>query len=147
MGQAVMMAVSVGSSLMAAKTQRDAYELEAEANEQNAELAGIEMEQQENASRNDLINIISSLNVGEASRGVSVKTGGSSGALRMSEQKMADSDLSSIRLMGLSKARQFRLGSKQARLSGTASMLGGASSSALTYRRYKIDKGDWGLKG
>ena len=59
MGQGAMLAFSVGSTLMSAKMQKDAYEMEAQQNEENAELAKIEMEQQENARRDQLLNVLS----------------------------------------------------------------------------------------
>ena len=57
MGQGAMFAFSVGSTLLAAKMQRDAYEMEAQQNEENAEMAKIESDQQEN-SRIELEKVI-----------------------------------------------------------------------------------------
>ncbi|OUU63405.1 MAG: hypothetical protein CBC24_09215 [Candidatus Pelagibacter sp. TMED64] len=143
MGQGAMLAFSVGSTLMSAKMQKDAYEMEAQQNEENAELAKIEMEQQENARRDQLLNVLSSLSSDEGSRGLAIGSGGTAQALRSSEKRMADADLSSIRLMGLSKRRQFQLGAKQSQIAGRGSILSGATSAGTTYRRYKINKGDW----
>tara|TARA_X000001382_G_C3169667_1_gene179050 strand:- start:848 stop:1294 length:447 start_codon:yes stop_codon:yes gene_type:complete len=137
---AVMMAISVGSTLMSAKLQRDAYEAEAEANEEQAQMAGIEADQQENARRNQLLGILSALNVSESSRGLSIGQGGSSSALKENEKKFADADISSIKLMGLSKKRQFRLSADSARLSGKASIVSGLTSAGTSYYDYKSSK-------
>tara|TARA_B100000073_G_scaffold196758_1_gene162947 strand:- start:1953 stop:2411 length:459 start_codon:yes stop_codon:yes gene_type:complete len=147
MGNPVMMAVSVGSTLLSAKLQRDAYEAEAQASKEQGEMAQIEAEQQENVRRGQLLQMMSALNASEASRGLTVATGGTGSALRESEKKFAEADISSIKLMGLSKRRQYSLGAKQAKLSGQASVLSGITSAGSTYRRYKIDKGDWKIKG
>ena len=143
MGQGMMMAFSIGSTLLAAKMQRDAYEIEAQQNEENAEMAKMQADQQENSRRSQLLQIMSALNVSESSRGLSIGTGGSSKALRENEINLAKADLSSIKLMGLSKARQFKMGASASRTSGKAAMLGAGTQVATSYRRYKIDKGDW----
>lgn len=143
MGQGAMFAFSVGTALLGAKLQRDAYEAEAEQNEENAQMAEIQSDQQENARKQQLLNILASLNVSESSRGLSVRTGGTSNALRQNEMSLAKADLSSIKLMGLSNARRFRMGAKSSRLSGKATMLGAGTQVGTSYRRYKIDKGDW----
>ena len=90
MGQPVMMAVSVGTTLLSAKMQKDAYEMEAQQNEEQAEMAKIEADQQANVRRNQLLQMLSSLNVSESSRGLDIGSGGTSSALRGSEKKMAD---------------------------------------------------------
>lgn len=140
---AVMMAMSVGTQLLGAKLQRDAYEDEAQANAEQADMAKIEADQQENVRRNDLLQIMSALNVSEAGRGLSVSSGGTGSALRENEKKFADADISSIKLMGLSKRRQYRLAGSSAKTSGQAAILSGVSSAGSSYRRYKIDKSDW----
>ena len=66
MGQGAMMAVSVGTTLLSAKMQKDAYEMEAQQNEEQAEMAKIEADQQANVRRNQLLQMLSSLNVSDA---------------------------------------------------------------------------------
>ena len=134
---AVMMAFSVGSTLLAAKMQRDAYEAEAQANEEQAEMATMEADQQHNARRQQFLQIMSALNVSESSRGLSIGTGGSSKALRENELNLAKSDLSSIRVMGFNKTRQFKLGANQSRLSGKSSVLSGLASAGGEYMTYR----------
>jgi hypothetical protein len=146
MGNPALMAISVGTTLYSAKLQKDAYEEEAQANREQAEMAKIEADQQENTRRNQLLQMMSALNVSEAGRGLGIGSGGTSVALRQSEKKFAEADISSIKLMGLSKRRQYGFGARQASLSGKAGMLSGVSSAGSTYRRYKIDKGDWKIR-
>jgi len=140
---AVMMAISVGTQLVGAKLQKDAYEAEVQSNAEQAEMAKIEADQQENVRRNDLLQIMSALNVSEAGRGLTVSSGGTGSALRESEKKFADADISSIKLMGLSNRRKFTLAGTSAKRSGQAAVLTGVTSAGASYRRYKIDKGDW----
>lgn len=132
-----MIALSVGSTLLAAKMQRDAYEMEAEQQKEQAEVAEMQAEQQTNARRGQLLQIMSALNVSESSRGLSVGTGGTSKALRENETNLAKADLSSIKLMGLSKRRQYGLGAEQSRLAGKASLISGAASAGSEYGSYK----------
>lgn len=134
---AVMMAFSVGSTLLSAKLQRDAYEAEAQANEEQAEMATMQADQQHNARRGQFLQIMSALNVSESSRGISIGVGGSSKALRENELNLAKADLSSIKLMGLSNSRQFRMGASSSRLSGKASVLSGLSSASGEYMSYR----------
>ena len=129
--------ISVASTLVGAKMQRDAYEMEAQANEEQANMAELEAEQQAGARRNQFLQMMSSLNVSEAGRGGSISQGGSSKALRESEKNYLSSDLSSIKLMGMNKSRQYRLGASQSRLSGKASVLSGLSSAGGEYMSYK----------
>ena len=137
MGQGAMMAVSVGTTLLSAKMQKDAYEMEAQQNEEQAEMAKIEADQQANVRRNQLLQMLSSLNVSESSRGLDIGSGGTSSALRGSEKKMADADLSSIKLMGLSKRRQFQLGAKQSKLSGKGALISGLGDAGGEYMSYR----------
>ena len=80
MGQGAMMAVSVGTTLLSAKMQKDAYEMEAQQNEEQAEMAKIEADQQANVRRNQLLQMLSSLNVSESIRGLDIGSGGTSSA-------------------------------------------------------------------
>ena len=136
MGQAAMF-ISVASTLVGAKMQRDAYEMEAQQQEEQAQMAEIEAEQQANSRRNQLLQVMSALNVSESSRGVSVGQGGTSSALKENEQRMAKSDLSSIKLMGLSKRRQYRLGADQSKLAGKAAIISGVANAGSQYGSYK----------
>lgn len=137
MGQGAMFAFSVGSTLLSAKLQRDAYEAEAQANEEQAEMATMQADQQHNARRGQFLQIMSALNVSESSRGLSIGVGGSSKALRENETNLAKADLSSIKLMGLSNSRQFKMGASSSRLSGKASVFSGLSSAGGQYMSYK----------
>lgn len=137
MGNPALMAISVGSTLLSAKMQRDAYEMEAQANREQAEMAEIEAEQQANSRRNQLLQVMAALNVSEAGRGTSMGEGGSSKALRLGEKKYADADLSSIKLMGLSKKRQYGLGASQSRLGGKAAVISGVASAGGEYATYR----------
>tara|TARA_Y100001938_G_C8057368_1_gene415214 strand:+ start:333 stop:779 length:447 start_codon:yes stop_codon:yes gene_type:complete len=136
MGQAAMF-ISVASTLVGAKMQRDAYEMEAQANEEQANMAELEAEQQANSRRNQLLQVMSAMNASEASRGLTVGEGGTSEAFKQNEKKMAQSDLSSIKLMGLSKRRQYSLGAGQSRLAGKASVISGLASAGGEYATFR----------
>jgi len=136
MGQAAMF-ISVASTLVSAKMQRDAYEMEAQANEEQANMAELEAEQQSGARRNQFLQMMSALNVSEGSRGISVGQGGSSKALQENEKKYLASDLSSIKLMGMNKSRQYKIGASQSRLSGKAALISGVASAGGEYQSYK----------
>jgi len=83
------------------------------------------------------LQIMSALNVSESSRGLSIGVGGSSKALRENETNIAKADLNSIKLMGLSNSRKFRIGASQSRLSGKASVLSGLASAGGEYGTYR----------
>tara|TARA_B100001250_G_C19799600_1_gene790363 strand:- start:1354 stop:1794 length:441 start_codon:yes stop_codon:yes gene_type:complete len=138
---AVMMAISVGTTLYSAKLKKDAYEAEAQANAEQADMAKIEADQQENSRRNQLLGIMSALNVSESSRGLSVGQGGTSSALKESEKKFADADISSIKLMGLSNRRKFTLAGASAKKSGKAALIGGMSSGYGIGYDYRTGRG------
>ncbi|BAQ86954.1 hypothetical protein [uncultured Mediterranean phage uvMED] len=129
--------ISVATTLVGAKLQKDAYETEAQANEEQANMAELEAEQQSGARRNQFLQMMSALNVSEGSRGISVGQGGSSKALQENEKKYLASDLSSIKLMGMNKARQYRIGASQSRLSGKAALISGVAGASGEYMSYK----------
>ena len=137
MGTGAGMFISLATTMVGAKLQKDAYEMEAQANEEQANMAEIEAEQQSGARRNQFLQMMSALNVSEAGRGLSISQGGSSSSLRESDKKYLDADLSSIKLMGMNKSRQYRLGASQSRLSGKAALISGVASTAGEYQTYK----------
>ncbi len=137
MGTGAGMFISLATTMYGAKLQKDAYEMEAQQNEEQANMAEIEAEQQSGARRNQFLQMMSALNVSEAGRGLSISQGGSSSSLRESDKKYLDADLSSIKLMGMNKSRQYRLGASQSRLSGKAALISGVASTAGEYQTYK----------
>ena len=137
MGTGAGMFISLATTMYGAKLQKDAYEMEAQQNEEQANMAEIEAEQQSGARRNQFLQMMSALNVSEAGRGLSISQGGSSSSLRESDKKYLDADLSAIKLMGMNKSRQYRLGASQSRLSGKAALISGVASTAGEYQTYK----------
>lgn len=95
---------------MAAQRQADAYEMEAAAYKENAEMAKIQADQREAARRQQLRRQLASLGTSMSAQGVALGTSQSTSALREDEQKIAKNDIASIKLMGMSNRRKYELG-------------------------------------
>lgn len=136
MGQAAMF-IQVATALTGAALAKRAYEDEAKQMENQAKLATLEAGQRENARRGQLLQIMSALNASESSRGLKIGSGGTSSALRQNEKNFADADIQSIRLMGMTKKRNFGLGARQSRTAGKAAFLGGVAEAGSTYGTFR----------
>lgn len=96
----------------------------------------IEALQKEEARELDLKRVLASLNASSSGGGTVLSTSGSSLALGRAERDLASKDISSIRLMGSSKKRQFGLSAKGQSIGATSSIIGGAAQGASTLNKY-----------
>ena len=115
---------SLAFNFMAAQQQRSAYEMEAQAYEEQAKMAEIQAKQQENERNRRLRMQLASLGTSMAAQGVEIGSSPSVLALQEDEVKIAKNDIASIKLMGMSKRRQFSLSAAGARTAGKATVLG-----------------------
>ena len=126
-------------SLQAAQMQKRAYEAEAKAQEEQAEMAKIQSAQQEIERNRRLRQQLSSLGTSMSAQGVAIGTSPSVLALADDEKKIAKEDIASIRLMGMSNRRRYEVGAAGSRAAGTAAQLGGFAKTVGGL--YSIDKG------
>ncbi len=135
-----MQIASVALTMLAARQQKKAYELEARAYKEQGEMAKIQAGQQETERNLRLRQQLASLSTSMAGRGVAVGTSASSEALAIDEEKLALNDIKSIRLMGMSQRRKFDLSAGSSKVAGQAAMIGGFSKSAAM--GYDISTGE-----
>ena len=126
-------------SLQAAQMQKRAYEAEAKAQEEQAEMAKIQSAQQEIERNRRLRQQLASLGTSMSAQGVAIGTSPSVLALADDEKKIAKEDIASIRLMGMSNRRRYEVGAAGSRAAGTAAQLGGFVKTVGGL--YSIDKG------
>ena len=126
-------------SLQTAQMQKRAYEAEAQAQEEQAEMAKIQSAQQEIERNRRLRQQLSSLGTSMSAQGVAIGTSPSVLALADDEKKIAKEDIASIRLMGMSNRRRYEVGAAGSRAAGTAAQLGGFAKTVGGL--YSIDKG------
>ena len=125
-----MQIASLGLGLMAAQQQRSAYEMEAQAYEEQAKMAGIQAKQQENERNRRLRMQLASLGTSMAAQGVEIGSSASVLALQEDEIKVAKNDIASIKLMGMSKRRQYGLSAAGSKAAGKATILGSYAKTA-----------------
>ena len=111
--------------LMAAQQQAKAYEMQAEQYQEQADMAKIQADQEESQRREALRRQLASLGTSMSAQGVALGTSQSVSALRDDEIKMANADISSIRLMGMSNRRRYQLSAVGAQAGARATKLGG----------------------
>ena len=116
--------------LMAAQQQRKAYQMEAAAYREQAEMTKIEAAQKENERNRKLRLQLASLGTSMSAQGVALGTSPSVLALADDEEKIAAADISSIRLMGMSQRRRYELSASGSEAAGSAAMMGGFIKSA-----------------
>lgn len=125
--------------LAGARQAKAASEMEAQAYEEQAQIASIQARQQEEERRTQLRKQLASLGTSMSAQGVALGTSASVGAIKSSEIDIAKKDISSIKLMGMSNRRKYEISAAGSRASGKATMtaaLGKAAGQA-----YSINKG------
>lgn len=135
------MAISAVMSLAAAKQAQKAYANDAQASMEQAELAGIQADQEAINRTAQLREQLASISASSAGGGVSVGAGGSMANIKRRETRLANSDISATKLMGMSKQRQFKLSASASKTKGKAAMISGIGNAASTgskaYYNYK----------
>ena len=134
-----MQIASAFIGIMAAQAQRKAYQMEAAAYREQAEMSKIEAAQKENERNRKLRLQLASLGTSMSAQGVALGTSPSVLALADDEERIAASDIASIRLMGQSQRRRYELSASGSEAAGSAAMLGGFMKSAGTF--YSANKG------
>mgnify|MGYP003649149593 FL=1 len=127
---AVGMGVSAVMSLAAAKQSQRAYQNDAQASFEQAELAGIQADQEAINRTAQLREQLASISASSAGNGVSVGAGGSMANIKRRESRLASMDVSATKFMGMSKQRQFKLQGKGSQLKGKAARLTGYANAA-----------------
>ena len=125
-----MQAAAAVGSLMAARQQAGAYADDAQAAYEQSEDAKIEAKQQEVDRLAELRDQLSTLDSDFAGRGVAVGTSATVRNYGRQETKMAKADISSIKYMGASKQRQYRLKASKSKKLGKYAMISGVSKAA-----------------
>ena len=126
----VGMGVSAVMSLAAAKQSQRAYQNDAQASFEQAELAGIQADQEAINRTAQLREQHASISASSAAGGVSVGAGGSMANIKRRESRLASMDVSATKFMGMSKQRQFKLQGKGSQLKGKAARLTGYANAA-----------------
>tara|TARA_E500000318_G_C3428687_1_gene160235 strand:+ start:161 stop:607 length:447 start_codon:yes stop_codon:yes gene_type:complete len=129
MGTATMAIVSAGMALKQGQLAKQAYANDAQAAYERAEEVAMQAEQKEIARKNQLNENLASLSSMFAGGGVSI-TGGSVSNLRTTEKKFAKDDITSIRYMGTSQSRQFKLAGDSKKKQGKAAQIGSYAKAA-----------------
>lgn len=111
--------------LMAAQQARKAAEIEAQAYEEQKDLAEIQSGQQEIERNKKLRMQLAALSTSMAGQGTSLGTSASTEALRVDEERTALSDVSAIKLMGQVERRKFTLSAASSRAKGQAATMSG----------------------
>lgn len=117
-------------NMMASNAEADVHQQKAREYEEAKKDSEIEDLQKEEQREIDLARQLASLSSSMSSGGVvAVGAGGSVGALSRDEVKMAKKDISSIKLMGLSKRRKFGISADASRSAAKATRIGGFAKS------------------
>ena len=124
------MAVQAVMTVAAAKKSQNAYANDAQASFEQAEMAGIQADQEAINRTAQLREQLASISASSAGGGVSVGAGGSMGNIKRRESRLASMDVSAIKFMGMSKQRQFKLQGKGSQLKGKAARLTGYANAA-----------------
>ena len=109
----------------AQKQQARVYEAEAQAQEEQKEMAKIQSLSKELSATWRLRAQLASLGTSMSAQGVALGTSASVLALADDEKKIAKEDIASIRLMGHSNRRRYEVGAAGSRAAGSAAQLGG----------------------
>ena len=126
---AVGYGVGAALSVAGAMQTRKAYAMEAQQNKEQADLAGIEADQKAINRTQQLNEQLSSILAQAAGSGVSI-TSPSIIRIGKQERKMAEADISSIKLMGDAKRRQYGIASQASKVKGKAGMIAGLGQAA-----------------
>ena len=122
--------ISAVMSLAAAKQAQKAYANDAQASMEQAELAGIQADQEAINRTAQLREQLASISASSAGGGVSVGVGGSMANIRRRETRLANADISATKLMGMSKQRQFKLSASASKTKGKAAIYSGIGNAA-----------------
>jgi hypothetical protein len=116
--------------LMAAQQARKAAEIEAQAYEEQKDLAEIQSGQQEIERNKKLRMQLAALSTSMSGQGISLGTSSSTEALRVDEERTALADVSAIKLMGQVERRKFSLSAASSRAKGQAATMSGFAKTA-----------------
>ena len=116
-------------SIAAAKQSQRAYQNDAQASYNQAELAGIDADQKAINRTAQLNEQLASISATSAGSGVSVGSG-SMINIKRNEKKLAKQDVSSIKFMGNTKQRNYKLQGAGQINKGKAAKLSGYASAA-----------------
>ena len=127
---AVGYGISAALSIAAAMKAKDAYALQAKQAQEQADIAGIQADQ-EAINRTAQLNAqLASISATASAGGVSVGTSGSFKNIGRRETKLANADISAIKMMGRQNRRKFMLDSKASKTKGDAALIAGLGSAA-----------------
>ena len=125
--------------LAGARQQKAVADMEAQSYREQAEIASIQARQQEEERRTQLRKQLASLGTSMSAQGIALGTSASVSAIRRSEIDIANKDISSIKLMGMSNRRKYEISAAGSKTSGKAAMTLGVGK-ALG-QAYEINKG------
>ena len=127
---AVGYGISAALSIAAAMKAKEAYALQAKQTQEQADIAGIQADQ-EAINRTAQLNAqLASISATASAGGVSVGTSGSFKNIGRRETKLANADISAIKMMGRQNRRKFMLDSKASKMKGDAALISGLASAA-----------------
>jgi hypothetical protein len=127
---AVGYGISAALSIAAAMKAKEAYALQAKQAQEQADIAGIQADQ-EAINRTAQLNAqLASISATASAGGVSVGTSGSFKNIGRRETKLANADISAIKMMGRQNRRKFMLDSKASKTKGDAALIAGLGSAA-----------------
>ena len=121
--------ISAVMSLAAARQAQKAYANDAQASYEQAEMAKIQADQEAINRTAELNAKLASISASASSGGISVSSGSIKNISRR-ETKLAEADVSAIKLMGLQNRRKFQLQGKQSKLKGKAALISGVGNAA-----------------
>lgn len=134
-----MQIASVALGVLAAQSSKKAYQMEADAYREQANMAMLQADQQEIERNQQLRRQLAALGTSMSSQGVALGTSASVSALRNDEINIAKKDISNIKLMGMSNRRKYELSAAGSEAAGRAATLGGFAKTAAGV--YSINKG------
>jgi len=127
---AVGYGISAALSIAAAMKAKEAYALQAKQSQEAADMADIKADQ-EAINRTAQLNAqLASISATASAGGVSVGTSGSFKNIGRRETKLANADISAIKMMGRQNRRKFMLDSKASKMKGDAALISGLASAA-----------------
>lgn len=115
-----MQVAAAGLSLLGGQSARKTYEASAAANKEQADMAGIQADQQIELSNDRLRKQLASLGSSMSAQGVAIGTSQSVQALGLDEKNINKKNIANIKLMGLSNRRKYQLGAAGQTAAGKA---------------------------
>ena len=127
---AVGYGISAALSIASAMKAKQAYALQAKQAQEQADMAGIQADQ-EAINRTAQLNAqLAAISATASAGGVAVGTSGSFKNIGRRETKLANADISAIKLMGRQNRRKFMLDAKASKQKGDAALIAGLGSAA-----------------